>query len=129
MIRLTVLEGRHAELSVASGDLPLTIGRAPGSGLCLDDPGVWGTHATIHLEAGDGFVVEGHPEAGVGVNGVATSRQRLRNGDVLTVGGARVRFMLSETVQRGFRTREWLTWLAVLGLCAGQVLLIHFVLP
>jgi pSer/pThr/pTyr-binding forkhead associated (FHA) protein len=129
MIRLTVIAGRQPGHSVVSGRFPLTLGRSPGSGLCLEDPGVWGTHATITLDDAGHFDVEGHPEAGVIVNGVASPRQRLRNGDVLTLGSAKVRFALSETRQRSFRFREWMTWLCILLLCLLQLALIQWWLP
>lgn len=129
MIRLTVVAGRQAGRSVVVGTLPISLGREATSSLPLDDPGVWDSHASVALDRSRGFMLRCCPEAKLSVNGVAVSEHRLCNGDLLTLGAAKIRFSLSETRQRSFRGREWATWVGVGLLCAGQLALIYFLLP
>jgi predicted component of type VI protein secretion system len=129
MVRLTVVGGKQAGRSLDADRFPVLIGRGGGCAMVLDDPGVWGEHAAIDWVKGEGFVLRCRPETTLSVNGIAASEQRLRNGDVIALGGAKLRFGLSETRQRSFRAREWLTWLGVALLCLGQVALVYLLLP
>lgn len=129
MVRLTVVGGKKVGRSVDAARFPVLIGRGSGCSVVLDDPGVWGEHAAIEWVQGEGFVLRCRPETTLSINGMAASEKRLRNGDVIGLGGAKVRFGFSETRQRGFRAREWLTWLAVALLCLGQVALVYLLLP
>jgi hypothetical protein len=50
------------------------------------------------------------------INGAPARAARLRNGDLLELGGLKLRFWLAPAPLRSLRMREWLTWglLAVL---------------
>ena len=129
MIRLNILAGRSAGSGYLGKRFPLVLGRGTGADLILDDPGVWDCHATLDLDRLGRFQLRAESGAMVVVNGVALPKAELKNGDVLDLGGARLRFSLSETRLRSHRAREWATWVGVVLLCLGQVLLIYLVMP
>jgi hypothetical protein len=95
----------------------------------LHEDGVWDEHAELRLELGRGLVARSIGDALLVVNGQAVSEARLRAGDLVDLGGARLRLDLAATRQRTFRLRESATWLAIGLLCLGQLILVHWVLP
>ncbi len=60
----------------------LAIGRSPGCGLVLDDPGV----SRLHARISGGSVVDEESANGTLVNGTPISRHKLQDGDVIEVG-------------------------------------------
>lgn len=105
---------------------PFLVGRSAEAGLALDDPGVWDRHATLEFRPGEGFFVRAHEHALVSVNQEPVSEARLRNGDLLQCGSARIRFWLAALPQRSLRLRETLTWVAWAALFAAQLGLVYF---
>ncbi|MBI3414091.1 MAG: FHA domain-containing protein [Verrucomicrobia bacterium] len=124
MVQLTILSGDSAGTMTVARRFPFWIGRDSGSHLRLDAPGVWDRHLELAWDATGGVVGQALGGGLVAVAGAAFQRRALRNGDVLELGAIKIRFSLSATNQRDFRLREWLTWLALGGLMAGQGLLI-----
>ena len=62
------------------------------------------------------------------VNNQPTSSVRLRNGDVISFGAVKVQFWLSAPKQRGLRLREWSTWVLLILITLGQMVLISWLL-
>jgi len=107
------------------GRFPFTLGRAAGSALSLNDPGVWETHAQIEFDRAEGFSIRNLPPAITRVNEAPVGRVRLKNGDVIELGAARLRFWLSAPRAKSWRLREAATWLAMIALLAVQIALIR----
>ena len=107
---------------------PFRIGRAPSSGFRVDDDGVWDSHLEIALTDGEGFVLSVASGALASVNGRGVQTALLRNGDLIEVGAAQIRFSLGPARPRGLRPREFLTWAALAALSLGQVALIYWLL-
>jgi pSer/pThr/pTyr-binding forkhead associated (FHA) protein len=125
MVQFRVLTGsRQGERLIASR-FPWLIGRSSTAQLSLEDPGVWDRHLEITLEDTDGFTVSLLPGALATLNGTPFQQARLRNGDLLELGSVQLQFWLSEVPQKGLRTREILTWLALGILCLVQILLVY----
>jgi predicted component of type VI protein secretion system len=129
MVRLTLLNGTASGETVVAKRFPFHVGRAAANDWCLPQPGVWDRHFALELACPPGIAVRAASEALLMVNGSAVREARLRNGDVLELGAARLQFGLAETRQRTFRLREWSTWAGVLLLCLLQLLLIGCFLP
>jgi hypothetical protein len=89
--RLVLADGERKAL----GNETVSIGRLPDCGVVVADPNVSRVHAEIR-PSGTGFVIEDKGSTnGTKVNGVAVSIHRLVDGDVITIGTARIRFEAS----------------------------------
>jgi len=126
MIHLQILSGKKAGSRAVASRFPFRIGRAPLNHLPLDDDGVWDQHVSLEFKIKDGFSLAATPSAIVAVNGKPVENTRLRNGDVITVGSAKIQFWLAPAPQRGLRGPENLVWLFLILVTLGQVALICY---
>jgi hypothetical protein len=126
MIRLHILSGAHAGARYDAFHFPITLGRSDQSDISRNEPGVWPSHCKI-LWLKEGIVLEVEPDAMASVNGVPIPRAVLRNGDLITLGGATIRFGLSPVRQSRAALLEWLTWTALAALSLGQVAVIYWI--
>ncbi|MGA2540276.1 MAG: FHA domain-containing protein [Verrucomicrobiota bacterium] len=124
MVQLQILSGKKAGGQFTASRLPMQIGRAAGSDLCLEEPGVWPRHFQITRQGRD-LVCRAEPNALLSVNGVQVDQAVLRNGDVISIGALKIQFALSPVRQSSPRAREWLTWAGLALLCLGQAVLIY----
>lgn len=129
MIQLRILSGRQAGQSLVVRRFPCALGREAGASLRLDDPGVWEQHASLEFQPPDGISLRARPDAFLLVNGERVQEARLRAGDVLELGAAKISFSLSPVKQRGLRFRETLVWTGLGLLVLAQLALIRWVLP
>ncbi len=125
MVRLQIISGKMAGTEKVARRFPFTIGRSVECGLVLEDGGVWDTHCAILAERGRGIVLRPMQDAIVAINATAAGESVLRNGDTLDIGGAKIRFWLSDTTPQAFRWREWLTWAGFAFVLAVQFFLIY----
>lgn len=125
MIQLRILSGKMAGEDIFVRRFPFRIGRAAGNELVLDDPGVWDHHLTLGFQKSDGFTLATAPETFAAINEEPQKNARLRNGDVISFGSAKIRFWLAPPVQRGLRFREQAVWLLLLAVTAFQFFLIY----
>jgi pSer/pThr/pTyr-binding forkhead associated (FHA) protein len=128
VIQLQILSGQQAGVFWNARRFPVHVGRAPASDLRLEDGGVWDDHFQLALDRAEGFMLSAHPGAIVTVNHAPVQTVRLRNGDLITAGSARLCFRLGENRQRGLRLREWFVWTMIIGVCLAQVGLIYWLL-
>jgi len=91
--RIVVTEEGRPERTIEVGEV-LSIGRSPENGLVLDDQQTSRRHAEIRRQGGGGYTLLDTGSAnGTWVNGRPLSAPReLRNGDVISIGNARLRF-------------------------------------
>jgi len=108
---------------------PFHIGRAAGSDLRLEEPGVWEQHLQLDFDPAQGFVLSPQPNAIAHVNGWPISASvMLRNGDTIEIGSVKIRFWIGETKQSRLRFHENLVWGTLLAMTAGQIGLICWLL-
>jgi pSer/pThr/pTyr-binding forkhead associated (FHA) protein len=125
MLQLQILSGKRAGETFDGNARVVTVGRSEQADVVLDDPGVWLAHCRIFWdEAGVNFEVA--PQAMASINGVPVANTLLHNGDIITLGGVNLRFGYSPVRQSSMALREWLTWIALGGLCAVQVAVIYW---
>jgi pSer/pThr/pTyr-binding forkhead associated (FHA) protein len=125
MVQLRILSGQMAgELQVIR-HFPFRIGRSPEDDLCLDDDGVWENHLTLELEKETGFTLTTHADAFVAVNDQPQAAARLRNGDIITFGSAKIQFWLAAPRQHGLGFREAFVWIILAAVTAAQCALIY----
>ncbi len=129
MIRFEVLSGTQAGAVWSARRFPVTIGRAKSANFHAEEPGLWDRHVRIEFDPKSGLVMHPFPDALVSVNDEPVQEAILRNGDIISLGGLRLRFSLSDTVQRGLAWREALTWIGIAAITLAQVALIYRLLP
>jgi predicted component of type VI protein secretion system len=128
VIQLHVLSGQKSDTDVVVRQFPFVIGRDADVGLQMDDPGVWDRHFQIEFQPGDGFTFIVQSNALALINGDTVAAGTLRNGDLIELGSARLRFWLARTTQKTLRVREALTWCCLSALFVAQIMLIYWLL-
>lgn len=124
MIRLRILAGQKAGADLLVRNFPYTIGRARTDSLRLEDAGVWDKHLTVSYDPDEGFLLQHNPRALAMLNKEAFEKARLKAGDTIEFGAARMQFWLSELEPRNLKHRERLTWAALIALALAQVALL-----
>jgi pSer/pThr/pTyr-binding forkhead associated (FHA) protein len=125
MLLLTILSGKSAPAAVRFRRTTVSVGRGPAHDLSLNDDGVWEQHLQVRLGPDHQFLVRCRPEAQTVVNGQPVHECPLRNGDVIELGAAKVRFGFSETRLRSHRVREAATWALIVWMVLAQISLIY----
>lgn len=128
MVRLDILSGKMAGTHWVARRFPVQIGRAPGNDLQLEENGVWDRHLELRLQGGEGFVLAALLDAMASVNGQPVQTTRLRNGDFIELGSARLQFWLAETRQRGLRARECFVWTLIAVVSLAEVAAVYLLL-
>jgi pSer/pThr/pTyr-binding forkhead associated (FHA) protein len=128
MVQLCILSGSMAGSLQVVRRFPFRIGRAADNDLCFDATGVWDHHFMLNLQRNEGFMLETIDKALAAVNDHPQSSTRLKNGDVISFGSAKVQFWLSDPVQRGLRARELFFWTLLILVTLGQAALVYFLL-
>jgi pSer/pThr/pTyr-binding forkhead associated (FHA) protein len=128
VIHLKVLNGNAAGAECVARRFPFRIGRSQNSDFRVEADGVWEHHLDIELHSATGFVATVQPQTSVTINGRPAASATLRNGDVLELGAARIRFSLSPTRLRTLRLREVLTWMALAALFLCQIAVIYWLM-
>ena len=128
MVQLEILSGKKAGTQWVARRFPVRIGRAAAADLCLEERGIWDQHVVLNFDPPVGFVLALQPDALAAVNGEPVREAVLRNGDCIEIGSVKLRFWLGETRQTGLRSREALTWTALVAITAGQIALIYWLL-
>ena len=125
MIQLNIIYGKKAGSHQTVRHFPFSIGRQSGNMLQLDDDGIWEHHLTLEFKRRHGFFLTKAPDAVAAVNNQTFETVRLCNGDVITIGSARLQFWLASTSQRGLRMRETMIWTIIFAVTAFQLILIY----
>jgi pSer/pThr/pTyr-binding forkhead associated (FHA) protein len=128
MIQFQMLSGKMAGARPVARRFPFHIGRAPGNDLRLDDDGVWDQHLTLEFRRSGGFILTTSPNAVTTVNDEPVQTTPLHNGDIITLGSAKLQFWLAPARQRGLRGREGFVWTLWLAVTVSQFTLIYWLL-
>lgn len=124
MIHLYILSGKKAGSQAVASRFPFHIGRAAQNELLLEDDGVWDEHLTLSFQKKEGFHLTAASEAIAAVNGKQVEDIILRNGDIITLGSAKIQFWLAPAPQRSLRFRENLVWVLLILVTVGQLVLL-----
>jgi len=128
MIELHILTGKQAGGQSVVRRFPFRVGRAGGNDLQLTDDGTWDQHLTLEFHRQEGFKLAVAQNALVMVNNQPVQTASLRNGDVITLGSAKLQVWLTAARQRGLWLREKLVWALLLTVLLGQFALIYWLL-
>ena len=128
MVQLCILSGQMAGDVQVVRRFPFCIGRAADNDLCLDAEGIWDYHFMLELQKSEGFTLQTFEDAFATVNDEPQTKARLRNGDIISFGSAKIQFWLSAPRQRGLRLREGFVWALLVLVTLGQCALIYWLL-
>jgi len=110
MIELRLLNQRGTGRSFRVEAAPVRLGRRPGLDVVVAEPGVWDFHAKIEQNSAGWLIVMPQGQAIISVNDLPALQHRLRQGDVLTLGSARLQFSVGSAPLKPLRFREWSVW-------------------
>ena len=125
MVQLRILSGEMADGLQVVRHFPFYIGRAADNDLRLEADGIWDYHFMLDFKTDEGFTLQTFDEAFATVNDQPQTAARLRNGDIISFGSAKMQFWLAAPRQRGLRLRELSVWLLLLAVTAAQFILIY----
>jgi pSer/pThr/pTyr-binding forkhead associated (FHA) protein len=128
MVQLRILSGSMAGGLQVVRRFPFYIGRAADNDLSLDADGIWNYHFMLELKSAEGFTLQTFDDAFATVNDQPQSSARLRNGDIISFGSAKIQFWLAAPQQRGLRLRELFIWTLLTVVTASQVALVCWLL-
>ena len=123
IVLLRVLDGGAADREITVRRFPFVVGRSARADLRLPQIGVWEAHFSLVAETGAGIRLAACQGAITRVNGEEISETRLRPGDVIEAGGARLQFWLAAVRQKALRGSEWLAWSALAAVFIAEVAL------
>jgi pSer/pThr/pTyr-binding forkhead associated (FHA) protein len=126
MVQLRILSGKMAGDVKIVRRFPFYIGRVAENDLSLDAAGVWDKHLTIRFQKKEGFTLETASDAITTVNGESQKSTRLRNGDIISFGSAKMQFWLAPPRLRGLRVRELFIWALLAAVTSIQIALIYW---
>src|SRR5215472_4217328 len=125
MIELRILTGKKAGSQSVVRRFPFRIGRAGENDLQLTDDGTWDQHLTLEFHRREGFRIAVAQNALAMVNHQPVQTALLRNGDIITLGSAKLQFWLAAASQRGLWLRERFVWALLVAVLLGQIALIY----
>ncbi|HTY86789.1 MAG TPA: FHA domain-containing protein [Candidatus Acidoferrum sp.] len=128
MIQFNILAGKKAGAQLAARHFPFRIGRAPGNELQLDDAGIWDQHLIVEFDRQQGLRLATAPLALAAVNGKPVETVTLHNGDIITLGSAKLQFWIAAAQQQSLGLREAVVWSLLAAVTAGQFALIYWLL-
>ena len=124
MVCLRILSGKTAGDLQIVRHFPFRIGRAAENELLLDDDGVWNCHLTLNFQKEEGFTLQTQAGAFAAVNDQPQTTTRLRNGDIISFGSAKIQFWLTAPLQHSLRLRELSVWTILAAVTLLQLALI-----
>ncbi|WP_224362315.1 FHA domain-containing protein [Hyalangium versicolor] len=97
MPRFIFKRGRLDEVTFEIGEGSASIGRANEQTICIPHPSLSRQHARVESVNGEYFIVDLQSKNGTQVNGLPVQRQKLRSGDIITLGEITLFFEQSAT--------------------------------
>ncbi|MGH7941519.1 MAG: hypothetical protein ACREFR_10665, partial [Limisphaerales bacterium] len=81
-------------------------------------------HIVLEFRRMEGFRLAAAPEAIAAINNKPAGEAILRNGDIITLGSAKVQFWIAPATQRGLRPREYCVWALLLLVAVSELVLL-----
>lgn len=111
MFQLEVVEGRQAGEKAAVRAGTFIIGKNPDADLRLADAGVWDDHLAVEWSPGGSPCARRLGEGLISINSQPLESAQLRNGDLIRVGAALLRFAASSVNQKSQAVTSALSWI------------------
>jgi pSer/pThr/pTyr-binding forkhead associated (FHA) protein len=82
----------------------------------------------LEFQKQEGFKLTTSASGLATINGEPVQNKILRNGDIITIGSAKLQFWLAAARQRSLRLRENFVWALLVFVTLGQFILIYWLL-
>lgn len=129
LFTLTIRQPGCEEQVVRIERFPFLVGRSPDASLRLEAPGVWDRHLAFEIDRDEGVVARAGDSALVTIDGRRLEKQKVRNGDLMTLGAVTLQVVLTPLTRRHLGLWEFTIWTVFVAVAAAQVYLIWFLLP
>lgn len=100
--QLVIIEGTNVGSLIPVADVPVTIGREPGNFVVLNTVGVSRRHAVVRMEEGVVILEDLESKNGTFVNREPAKKAVLKDGDLVFIGAATLKFLSAENVERSY---------------------------
>jgi pSer/pThr/pTyr-binding forkhead associated (FHA) protein len=120
MVQLELTSGKNTQL-IPVDTFPCNIGRAGKNTVCITSRGVWDEHASITFDSETGFSIVTQGRGTLIVNGEPADQARLKNGDHLELGSARLRFWLAPVSAPDSSNTDLLFWSLIAAVFATMI--------
>ena len=110
MVELELVRSGQDSTTFPVSNYPCVIGRGSRCDIRLNEPGVWGEHAEITLQADNSFRIEKKGDGSLLLNGEPITDSELHTSDVLDLGGIKLRFRLSAVHPDAQSHGDWIFW-------------------
>jgi pSer/pThr/pTyr-binding forkhead associated (FHA) protein len=128
MVQFEILTGKQAGTKLVARRFPVRIGRGRRADVRLEEPGVFEDHLRLEIVPREGFRLVNQSSGLTSVNGQSISEAWIRNGDLIELGGLKLKFWLAEPDRSGMSLREALTWFGIGAVTLGQIALIYWLI-
>ncbi|MBG88640.1 MAG: hypothetical protein CMO80_17305 [Verrucomicrobiales bacterium] len=127
MVQLELTAGKKKEIFPVNS-FPCNIGRGSKNNVRLKSRGVWDEHASLVFQQEHGFSIITQSHGSLIVNGDSCDRARLKNGDTIELGSARLRFWLAPIQAPSSENTDLLFW-SVIAMTIATMLGLMLFLP
>ncbi len=124
MFCLTVVKGTEKGKRYDIASFPFVIGNNQTAELTLSEPGIWPDHIVLELEDGKGPCVSRLGEGSLSINSEPAESAPLRNGDLLSIGGALLRFGIARPKRKSLVFQNAASWVAIAVVALCELVLI-----
>lgn len=124
MFCLTVVKGKQQGHTVELTKYPFVIGKNKEAHLPLSDAGVWDDHLAIELKLGESPTLRRVGEGSISLNSESIESSTLRNGDIITIGAAQLRFSSAPAKRKSLIFQSSASWIAMVFVVILEILLV-----
>ena len=124
MFSLTIVEGRQRGQRVDLNKYPFVIGSNSDAHLKLSEPGVWSNHLVVELADNKGPALRRLGDGTVSLNSDPVEVSVLRNGDLINIGAAVLRFGLSPAKRKPLTFLNSASWTAIIAIVVLEIVLL-----
>jgi hypothetical protein len=128
VIQIQILSGKMAGATSVARRFPFRVGRSRSADFQIEEPGVWDDHLKFSRGPDNSIELTAQPGALVHLNDQPVTTSRVRNGDLIEIGGVRLVVGLSPTRHKPLRIREGLVWIGLGLIGLFEVGLIYWLL-
>lgn len=110
MVELELVRSDQDSKTFPVSKFPCVIGRGSRCDIRLNEPGIWVEHAEITLQPDNSFRIEKKGDGSLLLKGEAITQAEIHAGDIIDLGGVKLRFRLAPVHPGAQSVGDWLFW-------------------